>query len=332
MTTNENGFFEAATRAVEEAGSLVLITHISPDGDAIGSLLGLTNALRARGKRVDAVVDGGVPDYLQFIPGSETVLPVLTTGEWDLMISLDASDEARTGQAGAYGRANSKRVINLDHHATNTMFGDFHLVMPDAVSSTEVVFLWLEAMGDPLTPDVAQPLLTGLVTDTRGFRTSNVKAATLGYAQKLMEAGASLTEITLRALDSHPYSVIELWKYAMPSVELNNTVISATITQEDFRRANMTEENRTDGGLVSMLLSVTQAMISVVFEEAANGNVDLSFRAKPGYDVAKVAFALGGGGHKQASGATVPGPLDAVKARVMPMLHEAAREGQLVIA
>jgi bifunctional oligoribonuclease and PAP phosphatase NrnA len=325
-----DSIFGAATRAVEEAGSIVLVTHVNPDGDAIGSVVGLANALRARGKIVDAVVDGGVPEYLRFLPGAETVMSVLSNGEWDLMISLDASDEARTGLAGEYGRAHSRKVINVDHHATNTMFGELQIVIPETVSTTEIVLGWLAVIGQPVTADIAQSLLCGMVTDTRAFRTSNVRASTLGEAKRLMEAGASLTEITLRALDNHPYSVIELWKSVIPRVELNNTVISATITHEDVLRAQITDGE--NGGLVSILLSVTQAMISVVFTELADGQVELSFRSKPGYDVAKVAFALGGGGHKQASGATINGPLDAAKGRVMPMLYEAAREGQLVIA
>src|SRR5690606_29021244 len=110
-----------ATQAVDAANTILVVTHLKPDGDAIGSLLGLTNMLRERGKTVTAVVDDGVPDFLRYVPGADTVLPELTTGEWDVMISTDASDEERTGRAGIYGRAHSRIVINLDHHPTNTM-------------------------------------------------------------------------------------------------------------------------------------------------------------------------------------------------------------------
>lgn len=327
MTNNLN--WQAATEAIDSAGRLLLVTHLNPDGDAIGSLLGLANALRARGCTLDAAVDGGVPAYLQFLPGSETVLSTLTQGEWDVMVSLDSSDEARTGVAGVYGRAHSRLVVNIDHHPTNTGFGDLHLVMPEAVSTTEIIFDWLQHMGQPLTPDVARPLLTGLVTDTRGFRTSNVHAGTLGQAQRLMEAGASLTEVTQRVLDSRSYEEIELWKYALPSVTMEGVVIAGTITQNDLRRARIDEV--TDGDMVSLLNSVKQAMIAVVFQETPAGEVELSLRSKPGFDVSQVAFSLGGGGHRQASGATIPGPLDAARARVMPLLQEAARAGTLAI-
>lgn len=320
-----------ATAAVDTAKSILLVTHFNPDGDAIGSMLGLANALRERGCAVTTVaVDNGVPGYLRFLPGTDTIVPALTEGEWELMISLDSSDEGRSGECGVYGRAHSKTVINLDHHPTNTMFGSIYLFRPDAVSATQIVQEWLEQMGQPLTKSSALPLLTGLVTDTQGFRTSNVRPETLGYAQKLMQAGASLTEVTARTLGSTPYQNIILWKYVLPSVELDGGVISAVVTQENVRQANLSDV--TDGGLVEYLVTANEAMISVVFKELPDGRIEVGFRSKRGYDVASVALSLGGGGHRQASGCTIDGPLAAAKARVLPLLHEAFRQGALVIA
>ncbi len=329
MTTTLN--WSEATAAVDAAKSILLVTHANPDGDAIGSLLGLANALRERGSAVTTIaVDKGVPTFLRFLPGMETVVPALTHGEWEVMISLDCSDEERSGECGVYGRAHSQRVINLDHHPTNTLFGDIILLKPDAVSASQIVQEWLEQMGQPLTRAAAVPLLTGLVTDTQGFRTSNVRPETLGYAQKLMQAGASLTEITQRTLVSTPYQNITLWKYVLPSVELNDGIISATVTQENIRQAHLAD--MTDGGMVEYLITANEAMISVVFKEQADGSVDVSMRCKPGYDVGSVAFGLGGGGHRQAAGAGIAGPLAAAKARVMPLLREAYKQGALVIA
>ncbi len=193
----------AASQAVEAAQSILVATHISPDGDAIGSLLGLGNALRLRGSNVTCVVDGGLPGTFRFLPGASDVRDTPTTGQWDLMISVDSSDEERTGESGVYGRAHSARVINLDHHITNTFFGDIFLVMPSAVSATEVVYHWLREWQQPLALDIAVPLLTGLVTDTIGFRTSNVTANTLRVAVELMEAGAPLAEITAADAEQH---------------------------------------------------------------------------------------------------------------------------------
>jgi bifunctional oligoribonuclease and PAP phosphatase NrnA len=328
VTTTDWG---SAVKTIQDAQTIVVVTHVAPDGDAIGSLLGITNALRSIGKSVDCAVDDRVPESLRFLPGADSIQNTLTGGPWDVMISVDASDEVRTGKAGEYARANSRTIINLDHHATNIMFGDVFLVDPQAVSASEVIYKWLREMQFTLSADVAIPLLTGLVTDTRGFRTSNVKDSTLHIAQQLMAAGASLTEITARALDTKSFNALTLWKHALTTISMHQGgILTAEITQEDLKQARLNDV--TDGGLVELLSTVNEAVIAAVFKETSNGEVEVSLRSKPGYDVASVAFSLGGGGHKQASGASIPGTLEEAKARVLPMLKDASRQGKLVIA
>ncbi len=313
----------AATEAVRSANSIVVVTHVKPDGDAIGSLLGITLALREQGKTVDAAVDGGVPDFLYFLPEWKSVRDRLKRGKWELMISVDASDEERSGLVGIYGRKHSPKVINLDHHPTNTMFGDIHLVVPEAVSATEIVYDWLVNMNAPVSQPVATALLTGLVTDTIGFRTSNVNPKTLGTAQQLMLAGAPFMEIINRTLVNKPFSTLNLWKQSFPSVQLQDGIISAVISQENLKAAGLTDA--TDGGLVSTLITAEEALIAATFKELPDKHVELSFRSKFGVDVGSVAFALGGGGHTQAAGATVAGTVEEVQARVMPLLVAAAQ-------
>jgi phosphoesterase RecJ-like protein len=321
--------WKPASLAVAAAQTILIVTHVKPDGDAIGSLVGLANALREQGKRVDAAVDGGVPGAFLFLAGAEQVKSTLGPGNWDLMISVDASDEERTGLAGAFGFANSKQVINLDHHPTNTAFGDVLLVAPQAVSATEIIFTWLHQMGHQISPEVAAPLLTGLVTDTLGFRTSNVNPTTFDVARQLMEAGAPLHEIIQRTLVSRTYSTVELWRASLQSVKLHDSIISAVITRADLKRARLPEA--TDSGLIGFLIAVDEAAIAVVFKETTEGKIEISLRSKPGFDVSQVAFSLGGGGHTQASGATIDGPLEAAQACVMPLLQAAVKEGLPVV-
>ncbi len=318
-----------ATEAVDKAQTLLIVTHVNPDGDAIGSLLGLANGLRERGKSPVLAVDGGVPDFLRFLPGSDTILSELTAGEWDLVISVDSSDAGRSGNVGTYGQEHSQTIINLDHHPTNTLFGHIHVVIPEAVSATEIVYKWLLEMQQPITRAVAMPLLTGLVTDTNGFRTSNVNATTLEIAQRLMEAGASLTEITARTLGSTPYQTIQLWKQVLPSVELDGGVIHATIRRQDF--PNVEAGDNSSGGLVTFLLTANEALVSAIFKELTDGRIELSFRCKPGFDVGMLALSLGGGGHRQASGATIAGPVEQAKMRVLPLLRQVVASGNLTI-
>jgi len=318
--------WQAASAAVLAAERILVVTHVKPDGDAIGSLLGLTLALRELGKTVDAAVDGGTPEYLRYLAGADTVLSSLKEGAWSLIISVDASDEERTGAAGAYGRANSPQQINLDHHPTNTRFGNLHLIAPEAASASEIVYEWLVAAGWPLALPAASALLTGVVTDTIGFRTSNVRPRTLEIAAALVAVGAPLYDIVQRTLVAKPYSNLELWKQVFPSVQFEGGIISAVVTLENVKQARLREMS--DGGLVGMMIATEEAQIAAVFKEQPEQNVEISFRCKPGYDVASVAFGLGGGGHVQAAGVTLAGTLEAVRAIVMPLLQKALAEGK----
>lgn len=319
LTTNWTEAYEA----IQRAQTILVVTHVSPDGDAIGSLLGAANALRALGKHVDTAVDGGVPPFLDFLPNAHLVIDTLNAGAWDVMLSVDASDEERTGAAGAYGRAHSQTVINLDHHATNTGFGQIHLVSPQAASATEVLFEWFTRVGVPIGIDSAVPLMTGLITDTLGFRTSATTPRTLEIAQELMRRGASLTELIARTLETMAYTTLKLWTRALNDLSLERGVVWVSLTLDDYARA----ETDDDAGLSGFLVRIKEAVVSVVFTEKPEGKVNISMRAKHGYDVAQVALALGGGGHKPAAGATVSGTLDEVRARVLPMLFDVVQQG-----
>ena len=295
---------------------MLVASHVSPDGDAIGSLLGMAGALGELGKVVTAAVDEGVPAELAFLPNSQIVLPKLTRGEFDLMIALDAGDIERIGQVGQYGLAHSRRVINIDHHPTNTRFGDIQLVAPEAVATAEVVFDLLHYASWQLSRDVAFALLAGLVTDTQGFRISATSSRSLEIAQALMEAGAPLAEIMAQTLNRRSFAEVALWQKALQSMRLRDGLISAVITQNDLNQAGL--DKMTDGGLVNYLVDVDAAKVAVVFKELPTA-VEVSLRAKPGYDVGRLAFALGGGGHVLAAGCTLAGSLQQAQERVLPL-------------
>ena len=317
--------WQAAADAIDAAESILVVSHIAPDGDAIGSLLGLALSLRARGRVVSAAIDDGVPSALRFVPGSESIVSTVSAGEFDLLIAVDSSDISRIGKAGAYGLEHSRSAINLDHHPTNTRYGDIHLIVPEAVAAVEIVYDFLAFMGAEIPRDVAIALLTGLVTDTQGFRISATNSRTLEIAQDLMQRGASLSQIMANTLNSRPYQEVELWKRVLPSVKLDRGLIWATIRQCDIDRVGL--ETVSDGGLVSYLVNVVQAKVSVVFKELPDNQVEVGFRAKPGYDVASLALELGGGGHTLASGCTLKGALQHVQSIVLPLARRAIKEG-----
>ena len=324
MTIN-NPQWQEATTAIKSAETILVVAHVSPDGDAIGSLLGLTESLKEMGKTVTGAIDDGVPDFLRFMPCSETVVTELGDSEFDLIISTDCSDMERSGKVGEYGFTHSKTVINIDHHVTNTEFGDIHLVVTSAVSATEIVFDLLNHMQHDISEDVAYALLVGLVTDTLGFRVNSTTTRTLEVAQALMQKNAPLSMIMTRTLNSRPYAEVDLWKEVFSSLQLEDGVISANITLADIESVGLNK--MTDGGLVSHLVNVNEAMVSVVFKEQLDNKVEISFRSKLGYDVGTLAYEMGGGGHTQASGVTVEGTLEEVRARILPLARNVVQQG-----
>ena len=317
--------WKPAADAVRSARTVLVVAHIAPDGDAIGSLLAIAQTLSNLGKDVTAVVDEGIPPELQFMPGSDSVCSSVTEGEFDLMIAVDSSDLERMGAAGIYGLAHCKQSINLDHHPTNTGYGDIHLVVPTAVAAVEVAYDFLHYLDIEITHNVAFALLTGLVTDTQGFRVNATNSRTLEIAQDLMKRGAPLAQIMAKTLNSRPLAELELWKRVLPTVRLDRGLIFASISQHDIDCVGL--DKMTDGGLVSYLVNVDLANISVVFKELPQCQVEVSFRAKPGFDVASLAYKLGGGGHMLASGCTADGTLQQVQEIVLPLARQVIAQG-----
>jgi bifunctional oligoribonuclease and PAP phosphatase NrnA len=320
-----------ATALLNSKPNIIIITHLSPDGDAIGTLLGLTHALREMGKTVTPAVDDGVPATLAFLPGADGVRKQLDGVEADLVIAVDCGDEARMGKMGEAARKLSTPLINIDHHWSNTRFGDINLIESEWVSATEAVYDWLETLQFSLSPTVAQCILCGLVTDTQCFRTDSTKSNTLGKAQKLIEAGANLSTIVQHTVSRISTNTLRLWSQVMPTVKIEDNIVWVKVTIEARKAAGSASNgsgDTKDGGLSSLLVQADDAYISCVMHEKENNKVELSFRAVPGFDTSVVAVSLGGGGHKLASGATVSGTIEEVEAKVIPLLKEAARVGQ----
>src|SRR5262249_5600551 len=213
-------------------------------------------------------------------------------------------------------------------------FGDVNLVNSEWVSASEGVLDWLDAMQWTISATVAQCLLCGLVTDTLCFRTSSTKASTLDKAQRLMGLGGDLPNIVQNTVSRMPTSTIRLWAQVMPTVKIEDHVMWAKVSIAAREAAGIMGKgggDLKDGSLSSVLVQADEAYISCVMHEKEENKVELSFRGKPGFDVSKVAVAIGGGGHKPAAGATVTGTLDEVEARIIPMLKEEAKAGTINI-
>lgn len=314
---------------VTHAQSILVLTHVGPDGDAIGSMLGLAHALRRAGKNVITAVDEGVPPELTFLPGAKAVRPALDGLAVDLVIAVDCGDESRMGQVGQVAIQSGAPLINLDHHRTNTQFGVANLVDVETAAAAEGVLDWLDRMSLDVDATASYCLLTGIVSDTLCFRTDSTTPATLDKARRLMANGAPLSEIVQRTVNRKSYAGLRMWSVVLPTVQFEDHVIWAVITREKFAEAGYTGHD--DDGLVSTLIQVEEAYISVVFREKDDDTAEIGIRAVPGFDVSITAASLGGGGHKLASGATIREPLDSLVPRVIEMLKAEARRGTPVV-
>ena len=323
---------EAIERFIRDARRVIVITHASPDGDAIGSLLGLGWALRWLGKEYTLACADPVPKEFTYLPGSETIVtgpePVLSPAEvskYDLVISLDCGDLERLGTAYHESLAGLP-IINIDHHVTNMHFGTVNWVDVGAASTAEMLVDLVESLGIPLAPDMATCLLNGIVTDTLGFRTPNTTPRTMRAALKLMEAGAQLTKITDHVLNRRPFSAICLWGQSLNSVQLDGRIVWSQITQAMRRQCGFSENSA--AGLVNLLNTTDEADVAIVFVERDDGRIKVDMRSVPGVDVSTVAVELGGGGHPQAAGCTLDGNLDETREKVLTAVRQAMSQGK----
>ena len=296
---------------LRSAQSILIICHIRPDGDAIGSLLGLGLSLRAAGKQVQMVSVDGVPAGLRHLQGANQVRN-RPKGNPDLVCVVDCSEFTRIGDIFPDGFVPD---INLDHHITNVNFARLNLVDPQAVATAQMIADLLTVVGLPFPKSVAEALLTGLITDTIGFRTSNITPAALRLAASLMEMGANLSELYRRALLNRSFEAASLWGAGLSNLEREDRLVWATLTWADRLATNY--PGRDDADLVNVLSAIGDSDIAIIFVEQPNQHVKVSWRSQPGFDVSKVALQFAGGGHPAASGADVPGTLDEVRQKVL---------------
>lgn len=303
---------------IRQASSILLITHVSPDGDAIGSLLGLTHALRhgLPGKLLTPACSDPLRDRFDILPGQGEVV-AQATGSFDLVIGLDCGDEQRLGSVWADLPAPRPKLINIDHHLSNTRFGQWNWVDPTAASTAELVLQLIDALGLTLTRDIGVCLLYGLVGDTLGFRTPNTTPQQLKYAERCMTAGAALNEVMDHQFNRRSRALVCVWGKAISAMKIKERIAYTAISKAMRDACGM---GLADFGLSSFLISVNEVDCAAVLVEKDDGRVEISLRAKLGHNVANVAMALGGGGHALAAGATIDGPLDAATARVLAAL------------
>jgi phosphoesterase RecJ-like protein len=299
----------------------LLIAHPRPDGDAIGSTLALRLALLRLGKQPIVACVHPLSSNLAYLPGADAfVLDVPEDIDCDLVVAVDMSDLKRTG--GIYRESWLGRIplLVVDHHETNAQFGDVNLVDPHAAATAVLMVDIIRALGVPVTGDIATCLLVGLLTDTRGLRTDSTTPAVLRLVSELIEAGGDYLGAMRKTLDAVPFQTMRGWGTALSRLQLKGNVGWAVMPLAEKLTLGIADHDDLDLG--DLLSRVAEAQITAAFIEMSDATVKVSLRSRQGYNVAGIAHAFGGGGHRQASGFTVDGPLYQAVARVLAAIQE----------
>ncbi len=300
-----------------DAGKILITGHIRPDGDAVGSMLGLGIALENAGKRVQMVLPAGLPHVFEHLEGSERIQREVE-GEIDTFISVDCAEFSRIHkELQTFGEP----FLNIDHHITNTKYAEINLVEADAVATASILMKHIPAWGLEIDKASASALLTGLITDTLGFRTSNMTPQAFRQAAELMEKGANIPDLYYRALVSRSFKAARYWGKGLTNLERDGQMVWAVLSLKD--RKAVKYHGNDDADLINMLSSIEKSPMALIFVEQRDGTVKVSWRARnKKWDVAKVAAKFGGGGHRAAAGATIEGSLEEIELRVLHVTRE----------
>lgn len=302
---------------LKAAQRVLVVSHVRPDGDAIGSLIGMGLALQNADKMVQMVLADGLPSSFRYLEGSDQVQKK-PDGDFDTFITLDCADFKRLGKPfESFGQPD----INIDHHITNERFGMLNLIEGEKVATAAILTHYLPAWGYPITRPIAAALLTGIITDTLGFRTSNVTPEALRQAAALMETGVDLSELYMRGLVRRSISAARYWGAGLSRLDSSDGIVWSTLSLAD-RRASGYGGND-DADLISMISAIEAHKVGMIFVEQRDNHVKISWRAlEQGVDVSAVAKHFGGGGHAAAAGADIPGSLGEIQPMVLKKTKE----------
>lgn len=299
-----------------KAKKIVILTHESPDGDAIGSSMAVFLALKNFGKDVDVIIPE-MPKTFDFLPGIDEVKKDSDIEKYDLAIALDCADIKRLNGFSRFFE-NAKKTIVVDHHSGNTMFGQYNYVNPVAPACAQILSVIFDYFGVEITNEIGTCLIAGIITDTGGFKYSNVTSDTFDFAARLLDNGVNISEIYERVMQTVTLSRFNLTKIAIDRLELleDGKIAFTYITMEDEKSVNA--EIGDHEGIVEQGRSIEGVLVSVFLRETEQG-FRVSLRANNGsnINVADICMIFGGGGHIRAAGCLLPYSLEVSKDKII---------------
>lgn len=308
---------------VRDSRTFCIVGHIRPDGDCIGSQLGLTLALRNLGKDVVCWNQDVVPQKLAFLDPDKVVSRPARGKRFDCVIAVDCASFERLGTVTAHIEDRGI-LINIDHHGSNTRYGDINWISPKEPSSGELIFRLLKEAKWPVTPQIANCLFTAVSTDTGSFQYPSTRPSTYHTAAELVKCGAELGRICHEVYQSYPLSRVRLLRHVYNSFRLGheNQIAYFWLRPADFARTGATTAD--SEGLIDHIRDIEPVVVACVFEELEPEVTRVSFRSKTQeVNVSTIAQEFGGGGHPAAAGARIAGRPLTVQRRVLASVRRA---------
>jgi phosphoesterase RecJ-like protein len=308
---------------IADSRTICVVGHVRPDGDCIGSQLGLTLALQDQGKKVWCWNEDIVPDKLAFLDPDKLVQKPRPGMEFDCVIATDAASFERLGRVGAC-IAKRKLFINIDHHQSNTRYADINWISAKEPSSGEIIFRLLKSASWPITPAIADCLFTAVSTDTGSFQYPSTRPSTYNVAGELVKRGANLAKICDEVYQSYPLSRVRLLRQVYNKFRLthDNQIAYFWLKKADFTRSGA--DTSDSEGLIDHIRAIEPVVVACLFEELEPELTRISLRSKSEkVNVNEIAALFNGGGHKAAAGARIPGPPLSVQRRVIGAVKKA---------
>ncbi len=298
---------EAARRFREElrhASSVLIGTHLNPDGDALGSSLALAAYLDRLGLDVEVLCHHPAPRNLRWLPGVSRLRQWPKTEKADLAIMVDLEAKDRLGDV-RDPILQTPRLVVIDHHVPHESPGDLRIVDVGASATALIIARLFLELGAEITPDMATNLLTGIITDTGSFRFRNTTPEAFSVSAILLERGADLGRVNEEVFGRKPLASTLLLGHMLDTMRLEcgNRIAVGVLTRSDFERAMATDEETE--GFVNEMLSIDSVEIAAILREPKPGRIRCSLRSRAEHDVAEVAREFGGGGHRNAAGCTL---------------------------
>jgi len=316
----------AVAQMLAPAQRVLVVSHLLPDGDALGSSLGLRHLLAAQGKQVAVFSAGPIPEEYGFLPGMEMVGDILPPpDEVDLAVVLDCHQPERTGPVSGPYLAKLPRVAVVDHHQGEASMGQAAWVDPGFAATSEMLAEMAWEQGWEMSPEAATCLFVGVQTDTGSFRYSNTTPRCFRVAAGLTEAGARVWDISQEVYATRPKR-LRLLGRIMDNLELSQggRLAMSQITLAELARLNAGPADLEQA--VETLRLIPGVEVSAMFRETPNGAIKVSLRSRGKVDVSQIAISLGGGGHKNAAGVTLEGNLAGVRRRIADLLAQRLEE------